>query len=101
MFCIALGLLCIFCLFKTVISNGVFTKTVLVNQATYQKKLTDVFVFCFSCYFFVGFLFNILFSLLAHAHSILYPCWAASLTLAEWEKRGQQTGTNMIMVKEA
>ena len=55
----------------------------------------------FSCYFFVGFLFNILFSLLVHAHSILYPCWAASLTLAEWEKREQQTGTNMIMVKEA
>ena len=99
MFCIALGLLCIFCLFKTVISNGVFTKAVL--QATYQKKLPYVFVFFFSCYFFVGFLFNILFSLLVHAHSILYPCWAASLTLAEWEKREQQTGTNVIMVKEA
>ena len=98
MFCIALGLLCIF-LFKTVISYGVFTKAVL--QATYQKKLTHVFVFFFSCYFFVGFLFNILFSLLVHAHSILYPCWAASLTLAEWGKREQQTGTNMIMVKEA
>ena len=30
---------------KTVISNGVFTKAVLVNQATYQKKLTDVLSF--------------------------------------------------------
>ena len=90
MFCIALGLLCIV-LFK-VISYGVFTKAVL--QASYQKKLTDVFVFFFSCYFFVGFLFNIPFFLLVHAHSIFYPCWAASLTLAEWEEREQQTGTN-------
>ena len=47
--CIALGLLYIFCLFKTVISNTVFTKAVLVNQATHQKKLTDVFLVLFLC----------------------------------------------------
>ena len=47
--CIAMGLLCIFCLFKTVISNTVFTKAVLVNQATHQKKLTDVFLVLFLC----------------------------------------------------
>ena len=46
-------------------------------------------------------LFNILFSLLVHAHSILHPSWAASLTFVEWEIREQQIMANMVMVKEA
>ena len=30
-----------------------------------------------------------------HYHSNLYPCWVASLTLAEWEIRKQQIGINI------
>ena len=68
----------------------------------YVSEETDrCFCFLFLLLFLCWIPFNILFSLLVHAHSILYPCWATSLTLAEWEKREQQTGTNMIMVKEA
>ena len=72
-----------------------FTKTVLVTQDTYIMEMDRS---CFCCCIF-KFLFNVLFSLHVNAYSILYPRWPASLTLAEWETREQQIGTNMVTIK--
>ena len=51
MFCIALGLLCFFCLFKTGISNGGFAiKAVLVTQVT---DIIEIYRSCFVLFLFV------------------------------------------------
>ena len=46
--------------------------------------------------FFLSVLVFICFYLHVDVQSNHYPCWAASLTLAEWEIRKQQIGINIV-----
>ena len=66
----------------------------------YLDKLHKLLKQIYNVFFVVAisfwFLFNIRFYLHDNAHSSLYPCWTASLTLAEWEIRKQQIGINIV-----